>query len=234
MNLDRDLLRRTFDAVVEQIDQSRPHRQLTNGYYKKIGDSVFEACCRALEQSIAHVEGREHPQRMHVVSAPPGTGKTSFSQAFMVALSRVAEQGKDCPYGCVLVVETIEQADKMWRELEALLPGSVAVWTSDHNKASNKEPQKLQERSCSFYKDDLCRYPIAIVTHQFYKGSTSKKASKVVREDGRRGHRMLTLVDEQLEPVATYDATSSKPSRFGRPPKAPRAQRSLAGHRDAG
>ena len=35
----------------------------------------------------------------------------------------------DAPYGAVFVVDQIEKADSVYRDLNELLPGKVAIWT---------------------------------------------------------------------------------------------------------
>ena len=67
---------------------------------------------------------------MHTVAAPPGAGKTTFSLAFIAALTRYAEDHPEDAYGAVFLTDRDERADEVYRELDALLPGDkVAVWT---------------------------------------------------------------------------------------------------------
>ena len=75
---------------------------------------------------------------MHTVSAPAGGGKTSFSYALIAAVTRYAEQNRDAPYGCAFVTDQIPRADEVYRDLEALLPGKVAIWTTDHDVKCTK------------------------------------------------------------------------------------------------
>jgi len=89
---DRDRLRMEFDAAVIQLDQSRSGSKLTTDFYRRIGDSVFDAGYQALQDFVASCVGDHgapnEAHRMHVVSAPVGSGKTSFSLAFVTALVR--------------------------------------------------------------------------------------------------------------------------------------------------
>ena len=39
----REALRTTFDAVVDEIDNARGSQQLTNAFYAKIGNAIFDA-----------------------------------------------------------------------------------------------------------------------------------------------------------------------------------------------
>jgi two-component sensor histidine kinase len=50
----------------------------------------------------------------------------------MVALTRVMG-GEPFPVGCALLVHHIETAHKAFLELSTLLPGKVAIWTSEHD-----------------------------------------------------------------------------------------------------
>ncbi|HWN78623.1 MAG TPA: hypothetical protein VNN81_12265, partial [Bradyrhizobium sp.] len=123
IHLDRDRLRMEFDAAVIQLDQSRSGSKLTTDFYRRIGDSVFDAGYQALQDFVVH----HHPDfdgpstRMQVVSAPVGSGKTSFSLAFVTALVRCAEQAPMAPYGALVVLNQIEKADTTFRDLNALL-----------------------------------------------------------------------------------------------------------------
>src|SRR5260370_162339 len=91
---DRDQLRREFDAAVIQLDQVRTKPMLNTEFYRSIGDSVFDAGYQALKDFVGHYTPfHGWPcDRMHVVSAPVGSGKTSFSVAFVAAMVRLAEQ----------------------------------------------------------------------------------------------------------------------------------------------
>jgi hypothetical protein len=82
----RETLRVAYDAVIEQINSSRGSEQLTNAFYSKIGDAIFEACYGALENSEAAKAGLKTPKALQVVSAPMGAGKTTFTLAFITAL----------------------------------------------------------------------------------------------------------------------------------------------------
>src|SRR5262249_47615235 len=114
---DRDVLRAQYDEAVNELNQSRDGR-LTTDFYAKTGDAVFEACYLALSDSC---KGTKGPRRVHVVSAPAGGGKTSFSYAFMTAVTRHADSNPKAPYGCVFVVDQIKKADEAYRELNELM-----------------------------------------------------------------------------------------------------------------
>jgi len=78
----RETLRATYDAVIEEIDSARGSRQLTNAFYSKVGDAIFEAGYSALEHSQAARQNPQLPPRLNVVSAPMGTGKTFAHTGF--------------------------------------------------------------------------------------------------------------------------------------------------------
>src|SRR5262249_12857408 len=163
---DRDALRALYDEAVRQINPSRPTIDLTTGFYAETGDAVFEAGYLALSD---YCKGSSGPKRMHTVSAPAGGGKTSFSYALMLAVMRYAEQILGAPYGCVFVVGQIKKADEAFRELDALAPDQVAVWTNEHDRDC-KERQQVPEPAAQFTKEEVRHYPIIIVTHAFYNG----------------------------------------------------------------
>lgn len=206
----RAMLRQTYDAVIEELDNARGARQLTNAFYTKIGDAIFEACYSALEHSEAAQETVKLPPRLHVVSAPMGTGKTSFTVAFITAFVRLSERDPQVTRGCVFLVEQMAKADEMYRELSALLPDKVAVWTTDHDATCTK-PTKVLRPAARFRVDDLQNFSVAIVTHAFYKGRRGHKAIKVIH-DGVSVPRALTVIDEQPDDVQIFDVTLSAAS----------------------
>ena len=202
----REKLRTVYDAVIEEIDSTRGSRQLTNAFYSKIGDAIFEACYSALEDSQTAHEKHMVPPRLRVVPAPMGSGKTSFSQAFIAALVRLAAHNRELACGGVFVVKERQAADNLYRSLNALLPGCVAIWTTDHNARSTKPPETVQEPAARYNIDDLENFPVAIVTHAFYKGKNGHKAQNYVCDGGTRP-RVLTIIDEQPDDVDIFDVT---------------------------
>ena len=90
-----DELRVEFHTAVQELLEKRlTNPNLDKGWYSKIGDSLFDACYHALEDAChpdAHKGFAGSPYavskyaRMHVVAAPVGSGKTSFSLAFIVS-----------------------------------------------------------------------------------------------------------------------------------------------------
>ena len=171
----RAALRREFDAAVIEIDQSRPGSKLTTAFYSRIGDSVFNAGYSALADASAASDASEATaHRLHVVSAPVGSGKTSFSLAFIAAVVRLSETT-----GCVVVVDQMEKVVDILSELYKLFPVKVECWSSDHCVKCTK-PTKVLTPAARFAKDDLQRFPVAVVTHTFYSGKESYKAKQML------------------------------------------------------
>ena len=197
---DREALRALYDAATEEINATRGNK-LTTAFYNKTKDALFYAGYAAL--SDFHTDTR----RMHTVSAPVGGGKTSFSYALIAAVTRYAEQNPDAAYGSVFVTDQKERADEVYRELEALLPGKVAIWTTDHDPNCTT-PTKVDNPAARFDRDALPHYPVVVVTHQSYLGPKGYKARNVVR-GGRflQYSRALTIVDEQPAEVDTFEVS---------------------------
>jgi hypothetical protein len=202
----REFLRAAYDAVIQQIGISRASQQLTNAFYSKVGDAIFDACYGAIEQSEAAKAGVKTPNALKVVSAPMGAGKTTFTLAFITALVRLRERDPDIPRGCVFVVEQMTKADEMYRELYRLLPNQVAVWSTDHD-VNCKAPAKVLKPAARFQVDDLGKHEVAIVTHAFYKGKRGLKVRNVLDGNGNETPRTLTIIDEQTDDVAVFDVT---------------------------
>jgi hypothetical protein len=170
---------------------------LCTGFYREVGECAFNIFWDAIEDSFDQME------RMHVCSAPAGSGKTSFGQIAAVALARSGG-------GALIVVNQIEKADKMFREIDALAPGIVAVWTGEHDTAQKvaKDKRKLKLGPAKmFTQNDLKRYPIAIVTHHMYVDVNGDKA----RLWGPNSEpRALTLIDERIDAVTIHTVTRAQ------------------------
>jgi hypothetical protein len=219
----REEVRAAYDAAIRDIEAVRGTDQFQDQFHGRVADAVFDACYSALEHYSAWIEQRGRAEvattaqlratgrtqantmqpRLHVLSAPMGTGKTTFSMAFMATITRLAEDNPGIPFGCALLVDQIVKADDRFRELSQLLPGKVAVWTSDHD-VSCGQPTRLMNPAARFHVDELEDHPVIVVTHAFYKGERGDKARYVLR-DGKRVARAFTVVDEQMEDVPNYD-----------------------------
>ena len=215
---DRQALRALYDEAVTQINTSRPAINLSTGFYADTGNAVFEAGYLALSDYCAYQKTPERRalatysgfmtsvHRLHVVSAPAGGGKTSFSFALMMALTRYAEETPKAPYGCILVVDQIKKADDVYRELNELMPGKVAVWTTGHDRGS-KKINKICYPSAKFKRNELQNYPIIVVMHAFYNGTKGNMAHAVVRDGKYQPSRALVIVDERPEEVELFETT---------------------------
>jgi hypothetical protein len=148
--------------------------------------------------------------KQYVVAAPPGTGKTSHAIALMAATVQTADTDDPSkPYGCLFVVDQIKKADDIFRQINALLPGQVAVWTTDHNVDVGKPTQLFVPPERRFHVDQLEQHAIAVVTQAFLRGPRGNKARHVLRGD-HRVPRALTIFDEQTREVEVYDVQQSE------------------------
>src|SRR6516165_10332034 len=200
---DRQMLRALYDAAIREVNKRRSNVDLTTGFYAETGNAVFNAGYLALSD---YCKGSAGPRRLHVVSAPAGGGKTSYSYALMLAFTRYSEQRPDAPYGCVFVVDQIKKADEAFKDLNALMPGKVAVWTIEHDRGCKKRT-KVPHAAAEFIKDELRHYPIIVVTHAFYNGPNGNKAHVLVRDKRVSSGRALSVVDERPEEVVIYQIT---------------------------
>jgi hypothetical protein len=198
---EREALRVLYDQAVAELNPSRDNI-LTTEFYAKTGDAVFNAGCSALSDGVTDT------RRMHTVSAPAGGGKTTFAYALIAAVTRYAEDRTDAPYGAVFVVDQIEKADSVYRELSALLPGKVAIWTKDHDRQC-KQPEKVLTPAAQFSREELRHYPVVVVTHKFYLGPRGHNASNAVRNN-RHCVRALTVVDERPDEAPALDLRLSE------------------------
>jgi hypothetical protein len=180
-----------FKAAVGRIDEI--HRatdptapDLSSVFYQKMATCVFLTFWEALTDTKLFGRARK---RLHVISAPAGSGKTTFSNACIAALVGMVPNTS-----ALVVVEQIKTAKTRYAELEALLPGKVACWTSEFATVGNK--------------DELANYPVAIVTHAMFSGKSSQKARR-----WQHGSRTITVVDERIKEVAIYDATPTAVSK---------------------
>jgi hypothetical protein len=196
----REELHAEFTVAVQEIDRSRENSMLTTPWYSQIGDHVFDVGYRALASSCTPTP--TEPPRLHVVSAPVGSGKTSFSLAFIAAVVRLSESNADAPRGCLFVVDQTTKADEICGYLASLLPGQVAVWSTEHDPGA-KPTRKLQWAG-RWTRDDLQKYPVVVVTHAFFTGKNGHKARSVLHQ-GQLVPRALTMIDERPKGVDFYD-----------------------------
>ncbi len=219
-------LRTEFDDVVSEIEQQRRNEEAeravregravrpinyTTGFYAEIGNAVFKTALGALKESFRPLEASTtQPPRLHVLSAPAGSGKSTFAAAFMIAAERYSEKLHGRPCGCLYVVNEIKKADEAYQHLAMILPGKVAVWTSEHDPSCRlpEGERKVSRPAAQFSKDDLQNYPIAIITHAFFTGKGRRKATHFL-QDGKLRPRVLTFIDERIEGVTVFDVALS-------------------------
>ena len=159
----RDVLRQAFDQAVDAINRQRnatnPQRdQLITPFYKQVGDAVFyasyAALCDGCTPSAAQIQHSTR-NRLHLISAPVGSGKSSFAIAFITAVARTYPA-----LGCLLAVDQIERADNCYHQLKTLIPGKVAIWTSDHDPKRRRDDdpeRKVHVASEDRYRKDQNR-----------------------------------------------------------------------------
>jgi hypothetical protein len=196
----KQTLRVLYDAAIAELNPRR-NNSLTTDFYAKVGDAVFKAGCEALSDSVTNTK------QLHTVAAPCGSGKTTFAYAFIAAMTRYADKTPTAPYGAVVVVNEREKADETYRDLKALLPGRVAIWTTDHDRGNNK-PEKVKQPAARFVRDELKDYPVIVVTHNWYLGVNGHYAREVVR-NGVSSYRALTVVDERPDEAPVLSVTLS-------------------------
>jgi hypothetical protein len=203
-------LRAAHANTVSQMEIARERPgQLTTGINGEVGASILAAGARALAEDSG-TGGSGNEPKQFVVAAPPGTGKTSHAVALMAATVRTADEDDLLrPYGCLFVVDQIKKADDMFRQINTLLPGQVAVWTSDHDVNAGKPTQLYVPTERRFHVDQLECHAIAVVTQAFLRGPRGDKARQVIRGDSRVP-RALTIFDEQTREVEVYDVKQSE------------------------
>ncbi|MDA9441641.1 hypothetical protein XH98_21650 [Bradyrhizobium sp. CCBAU 51745] len=184
-------LENAYEVAIQK--QARLRNRKITKFDREVSQSVFAAGLLAIEDSDRGVA------QYRVVSAPTGSGKSSYTQAFAKAFIKV------CPEGSVLfLVETIQQAEDIYREMSALLgKANVAIWTSAHDSRASRDAVEQQHGFVPehrFSVDDLGNYPAVIATHRFYMGSRAEKATTY-----RGKPRRLTFVDEKAADVTIFD-----------------------------
>lgn len=198
---DRDKLRTLYDEAINELNASR-NNILTTPFYTETGNTVFAAGCRALSDALTDT------RQMITVPAPVGAGKTSFAYALMTSVARYADENPGTACGCVLVVEQRVQADRAYRDLVEMLPGKVAVYSSDHD-VNCKKQISVMEPAARFSQEDLRHYPVIVVTHQFYLDRNGHKARNIVI-NGRLVKRALTIIDERPDEAPSIEVLLSE------------------------
>ncbi len=184
-------LTHAYEAAIK--DQARLRNREITKFDREVAQSILTAGLLALEDNDRDIA------QYRVVSAPTGSGKSSYAQAFARAVIEAHPEGS-----VLFLVDTIQQAEDTYREMSALVgQANVAVWTNAHDKrtaAAAIERQHGYVPQHRFSVDDLENYPVAIATHKFYMGS---RASKATVFQGKR--RRITFIDEKAADVSIFD-----------------------------
>jgi hypothetical protein len=134
---------------------------------------------------------RDSSKAFTAVSAATGSGKTVGTCALIAHLS---------PAPCAFVIQTVEECDRVFRELDKLLPGKVAVFTSLHK--TNASPKLIEEKAKlgfqvarRFSESDFKVAQVVVTTHERWKREVKDGSDLGVRFcDGNP--RDLVVVDE--------------------------------------
>ncbi|MBO0904669.1 DEAD/DEAH box helicase family protein [Jiella sp. MQZ13P-4] len=173
--------------------QAHDRDQTLSPFNKEVAEAVLNGGFAALEDSF-----RQSP-RYQVISAPTGSGKSSYAWALVGAVVQ-AEADSSALFLC----ETIHQCEDTYRELTKLVPPEhLAIWTGAHD--AKKPLEDIQrdygfEPSARFHANDLPNKRVVVATHAFYKGARGRLAMEYRGRD-----RTLTVVDERPKEVSVFD-----------------------------
>jgi hypothetical protein len=158
---------------------------------KALATSVYKACEQAIQ------DNRDGIKTFRTVSAPTGGGKSSFAYAYLKTL---------LDQGCtsMFVVPTTRQVNEAFIEIRNLVGATnVACWSGDHQKEYPVDDRSVLDTkdfvpNARFYRSDLSKYPIIVITHSLYKSLTPD-----LKIEGK--HRDLVVIDEKPEAVLVFD-----------------------------
>lgn len=181
----------TFWGIVEK--QAHERGRSLSAFSRSVAQSILDA-------GLAACDDRGQQRELYrVVSAPTGSGKSSYAWALVAALIK-AVQGSSAVFLC----ETIHQCEDTYKELLKLVDSDdLAIWTSAHDLAKPLETIVRTHNfvpTARFRNTDLPHRRVIVATHAFYKGPRGALAQRYQDED-----RTLTLVDEKPAEVAIFD-----------------------------
>ncbi len=200
-----------YERALVEIEHNRRRQLRADNYAQEARHGAFSAFLRALSNSCSAIVAEAHPNgwgksnppqdipEVQVVASGPGSGKSTAAKAFAVTVTRTTE-ANGFPLGCVLLVHHVHTANVAHSELEALLPGRVAVFTAEN------DAERGAIRKPAFTADELETYPVLVTTHEFYKQIRGHKARMFTRA-GLTLPRVLTFIDEKVEEIQTFDTT---------------------------
>jgi hypothetical protein len=184
-------IKQAFWTIIETQAQDRG-RTLTS-FNHEVAQTILNGGLLAYEDYL------ETKAQYRVISAPTGSGKSSYAWALIAALIQ-AVPGSSALFLC----ETIDQCEDTYKELAKLVPSSdLAIWTGAHDRA--KEIADIEREygfrpSARFFARDLSSHRVAIVTHAFYRGPRGDQARNYEGQP-----RTLTVVDERPKEVSLFD-----------------------------
>ncbi|MDT4737061.1 hypothetical protein [Bradyrhizobium sp. WYCCWR 12699] len=184
-------LTNAYESALQE--QARQRNQIITPFARRVSQSIFSAGLLAMTDSSHNVA------QYRVVSAPTGSGKSSYALAFIKAYVETVPDAT-----ALYLVETIRQAEDIYRDMSRLIGlDKVAIWTAAHDEQTYPE-EAMKEHGFipaqHFSVDALGSYPVVIATHKFYTGPRSAKATLYRGEP-----RKLTFIDERPEGVSTFD-----------------------------
>ena len=197
--VERQALRRSLELLPDSATLSDRGKPLST-FSRGVAETILAAGL------LAYADRLEGKARYQTVSAPTGSGKSSYAWALVAALIE-AVPGTSAVFLC----ETIDQCEDTYRELLKIVPAKhLAVWTSAHDKATcafaPANGQKVY--MAKFYAKDLQRRRIAVATHATFRGkSRGHLAQTYVAPDGTVLQRTLVVVDERPREVSLFDVS---------------------------
>jgi hypothetical protein len=203
MSLNREALRAAYLDQLRALYASRtPAREVTP-FDLKVAELVFGAATAALTDDPSS-------EKLKVVSAPTGAGKSSCNVAFGAALVL-----SDPTASVAYVVKTIQQAEDTYRELLRLLEGKVGlvVYTSAHN--ANEDPNRISWEfglvpSQRFTARDLNTARVIVVTDTRLTQEVKAGGERVrfyTAPNGVKARRDLLFIDELPSIAAVYETS---------------------------
>jgi hypothetical protein len=134
---------------------------------------------------------------MQVLSAKPGLGKSSYSNAMACAIA-------SCGGGVLICCEQMEGVDQRYRDLERLMTGRVACYSTDHMKGN--KPTKVLKPAAQFTKEELANCPVIVTTHEGMKRDDARAFKDWLPNADLKlpAPRDLVIVDEMVKEIQQY------------------------------
>jgi hypothetical protein len=184
-------IKQAFWTIIESQAQDRGHT-LTS-FNREVAQTILNGGLLAYEDRL------EIKAQYRVISAPTGSGKSSYAWALIAALIQ-AVPGSSALFLC----ETIDQCEDTYKELAKLVDSNeLGIWTSAHDRSKPLEDIRREYEftpSARFFARDLTSHRVAIVTHAFYRGPRGDQARNYEGQP-----RTLTVVDERPKEVSLFD-----------------------------